>query len=170
MKVDTDETSTEGTAETRGGGHYSMASWFSCSAPASSLASLPSLLLLLFLCLCLRWLSPSSLSCRLLLLLLMVRAKVKGQRIPGRSGPTAATSPSHGGDASSSCCCPAPPRLRRLRPLPLPARGLVPPLLFVSVPPLSVSFLLLTAGPVTMAFPVSSLLVLAVTVPFVIAA
>lgn len=52
------------------GCRYSIASWFSWSAPISSLASLPSLLLLLFLCLCLLWLSPSSLSCLRRLLLL----------------------------------------------------------------------------------------------------
>lgn len=44
---------TERKREERGGGHYSMGSWFSGSALVS-LASLPSLLLLLFLCLCLR--------------------------------------------------------------------------------------------------------------------
>ena len=66
-----------GRGQAGGGDHYSMPSWFSWSAPISSLASLPSLLLLLFLCLCLRWLSPSSLSCLLLLLLLI---KGEGQR------------------------------------------------------------------------------------------
>lgn len=60
--------------------------------------------------------------------------------------------------------------LRRLCGVSLPARGLVPPLLFVSVPPLSVALLLLAAGSVPMAFAVGSLLVLAITIPFFIAA
>lgn len=44
------------------------------------------------------------------------------------------------------------------------ARGLVASLLFLPVPPLSVSLLLLSARPVTMALSVTALLVLAVTI------
>lgn len=44
------------------------------------------------------------------------------------------------------------------------------PLLFVSVPPLSVSFLFLAAGSVAVTVAISSLLVLAVTIPFFVTA
>lgn len=46
----------------------------------------------------------------------------------------------------------------------------MPSLLFVSVPPLSVSFLFLAAGSVAVAVAISSLLVLAITIPFFVAA
>lgn len=43
-------------------------------------------------------------------------------------------------------------------------------LLFVSVPPFSVSFLFLAAGSVAMTVAISSLLVLAITIPFFVTA
>lgn len=51
----------------------------------------------------------------------------------------------------------------------IPARGLVASLLFLSVPSFSVSFLLLSARPLAMALSVSSLLVLTVAIPLLIA-
>lgn len=52
----------------------------------------------------------------------------------------------------------------------VPARGLVSSLLFLSVPPLPVPFLLLSAGAVAMAFSVAALLILAVAVALFVAA
>lgn len=52
----------------------------------------------------------------------------------------------------------------------VPAGGLVASLLFLSVPPLSVSLLFLPAGAVAMAFSVAALLILAVAVPLFVAA
>lgn len=49
------------------------------------------------------------------------------------------------------------------------ARGLVASLLFLSVPSLSVSFLFLPARPVTMTLSITTLLVLTVTIPLLVA-
>lgn len=91
------------------------------------------------------------------------------QRYQAGEGKASATAESHVTAPSSFLLRPL-SHLRRLCVVSSPARGLVPPLLFVSVPPLSVSFLLLAAGSVTMAFPVGALLVLAIAIPFFITA